>query len=289
MTGLLIAGHGSADPAGAAQFRLFADRVAERLASEGIPVAGGFIELSPPPIRDAVAELVAAGARRIAAVPLTLVAAGHAKGDIPAALERERRRHPGLRFAYGRPLGPHPTVLAVLRERLAVVDADADTTVALIGRGSTDPDANAEVAKIARLLAETTEVAGVEYGFVSLAPPDVASTVDRCHRLGARRIVVLPYFLFTGVLPLRVAAQATAAGATDVAEVIGDCDALADLVVERYREALTGDIRMNCDTCLYRTPLPGHHHRVGTPQQPHHHPNDHLHRLPEPAHSHPAQ
>src|SRR6266545_4332517 len=280
MIGLLIAGHGSADPAGAAQFRLFADRVAKRLAPQEIPVAGGFIELSPPPIRDAMGELVATGADRLAAVPLVLVAAGHAKGDIPAALTREQQRHPGLHVAYGRPLGPHPTILTVLRQRLSTADADPHTTVLLVGRGSTDPDANAEVAKIARLLAETTQVAGVEYAFVSLAPPDVTASLERCRRLDATRIVVLPYFLFTGVLPLRVADQARTwadahpAVPMSCADVIGDCDELADVVIERYREALAGDIRMNCDTCLYRTPLPGHQHRVAAAQIPHHHPHD---------------
>src|SRR6266511_2321705 len=94
-------------------------------------------------------ELVATGADRLAAVPLVLVAAGHAKGDIPAALTREQQRHPGLHVAYGRPLGPHPTILTVLRQRLSTAGADPHTTVLLVGRGSTDPDANAEVAKIA--------------------------------------------------------------------------------------------------------------------------------------------
>jgi sirohydrochlorin cobaltochelatase len=293
VTGLLIAGHGSADEAGAAQFRLFVERVAKRLAPDGVPVSGGFIELSPPPIRDAVADLVGAGAARLAVVPLMLVAAGHAKGDIPAALAREQRRHPGLTLAYGRPVGPHPAILAVLRRRLAEVGADAGTTVLLVGRGSSDPDANAEVAKVARLLAETTPVAGVEYAFVSLAPPGVAAGLERCRRLGARRIVVLPYFLFTGVLPRRVADQARAwAGSADgagggsadgagvavaAAGVIGDCDDLADVVAERYREALAGDIRMNCDTCVYRVALPGHEHRVAAPQVPHHHPDDAAH------------
>jgi sirohydrochlorin cobaltochelatase len=80
---LLIAGHGTADVDGAETFRRFAERVGRRHSA---PVAGGFIELSPPPIGDAVTTLVAGGATRIAAVPLMLVAAGHAKGDIPAAL-----------------------------------------------------------------------------------------------------------------------------------------------------------------------------------------------------------
>jgi sirohydrochlorin cobaltochelatase len=276
MTPLLIAGHGTADADGAAQFRQFVKRVAGRVE---VPVAGGFIELSPPPVAEAVAELLHGDQRRLVTVPLMLVAAGHAKGDIPAALARERARHPGLSTVYGRPLGPHPTVLALLRERLAEAGGGPDTTVLLVGRGSTDPDANAEVAKVARLLAETTDLAGVEYAFVSLAPPDTTAGLERCRRLGARRIVVLPYFLFTGVLPRRVADEARRwagerAVELAVAEVLGDCDPLAELVVERYHEALAGDIRMNCDTCVYRIALPGHHHRVGAAQTPHHHPHD---------------
>jgi sirohydrochlorin cobaltochelatase len=176
----------------------------------------------------------------------------------------------------------------VLRQRLSVAGADPRTTVLLVGRGSTDPDANAEVAKVARLLAETTDVAGVEYGFVSLSPPDVTAGLQRCRHLGATRIVVLPYFLFTGVLPVRVAGQARTWAdehpniPVSRAEVIGDCDELADVVIDRYREALAGDIRMNCDTCLYRTALPGHHHRLAATQVPHHHPHDHSHPHPSP-------
>jgi sirohydrochlorin cobaltochelatase len=155
--------------------------------------------------------------------------------------------------------------------------------VLLVGRGSSDPDANAEVAKVARLLAETTSVAGVEYAFVSLARPGVAAGLDRCRALGARRVVVLPYFLFTGVLPVRVATQAAQWAAANPAvamtnaDVIGDCAELADVVLERHREALAGDIRMNCDTCQYRVALPGHEHKVGAAQLPHHHPDDHPH------------
>lgn len=280
---LLIAGHGTSDADGAEDFRAFTERVGKRLAPRGVSAGGGFIELSPPPLGEAVAELVAAGHRRLAAVPLMLVAAGHAKGDIPAALAREQLRHPGLAVAYGRPLGAHPVILALLRERLAQAGATDTDTVLLVGRGSTDPDANAEVARAARLLAETTAAAGVEYAFVSLAEPGVPAGLDRCAALGARRIVVLPYFLFAGVLPRRVAAQAAAwarahpAVEVRTAAVLGDTDELADLVIERYDEALAGDIRMNCDSCVYRVKLPGFEDRVGAPQTPHHHPADHTH------------
>ncbi|MFF5443020.1 sirohydrochlorin chelatase [Streptomyces achromogenes] len=278
---LLIAGHGTRDDAGAEAFRDFVRELGRR--HPGLPVAGGFIELSPPPLGEAVAELVERGVRRFAAVPLMLVSAGHAKGDIPAALAREKERHPGISYTYGRPLGPHPALLSVLERRLdeALGGADrADVTVLLVGRGSTDPDANAEVYKAARLLWEGRGFAGVETAFVSLAAPDVPSGLERCAALGAKRIVVLPYFLFTGILPDRVRQQtqewAAARPELDVrsADVIGPEPELLDLVMERYEEAVKGDLRMNCDSCVYRIALPGFEDKVGLPQQPHFHPDD---------------
>ena len=80
----------------------------------------------------------------------------------------------------------------------------------LVGRGSTDPDANAEVFRAARLLYEGRGLAGVEAAFVSLAEPGVPAALDRCRALGVRRVVVLPFFMFAGVLPDRITAQSTA-------------------------------------------------------------------------------
>lgn len=300
---LLIAGHGTRDDAGAEAFRDFVRQLGARRPD--LPVAGGFIELSPPPLTEAVGELVERGVRRFAAVPLMLVSAGHAKGDIPAALAREKERHAGISYTYGRPLGPHPALLNVLERRLdEALDAAggrapldrADVTVLLVGRGSTDPDANAEVYKAARLLWEGRGYAGVETAFVSLAAPDVPSGLDRCAALGAKRVVVLPYFLFTGILPDRVKQQTEgwAAAHPEVevrsAEVIGPEPELLDLVLERYEEAVKGDLRMNCDSCVYRIALPGFEDKVGLPQQPHFHPDDdghhHHHGHHHGSHSH---
>jgi sirohydrochlorin cobaltochelatase len=288
---LLLVGHGTVDAAGVAEFVAFTRRLRGLLATADVDVDGGFIELSAPTVHEAWAALAGRGHRMMAAVPLVLVAAGHAKGDIPAALEREVRRDPATDFVFGRPLGPHPVLQEILVERIAAARESArqvvakDTAILLVGRGSTDPDANAEVCKVARLLQEGRPYAFVEPAFVSLALPDVAGGLARCRALGARRVVVAPYFLFDGVLPRRVGEQARAFAAehpdveVEVAGHLGDSDALAGLVVERYREALSGDIRMNCDTCAYRVLLPGFENKLGAPQTPHHHPED-------PAHGH---
>jgi sirohydrochlorin cobaltochelatase len=283
MSPLLIVGHGTVDADGVAQFHAFVERV--RAASDA-QVEGGFLELASPPIQDAVSALVAAGHTSVDVVPLVLVAAGHSKGDVPAALERERLRHPGLAFRYARPLGPHPLLLADLTDRLAeVVPAEAwpDTAVVLVGRGATDPDANGEVAKVARLLLEGRGIGTVETSFVSLAEPGVPAALDRAERLGFKRVVVLPYFLFAGVLPDRIVAQAGAWAAEHpdhevlTASVIGPSDRLVELARERWRELGEGDIRMNCDTCAYRVLLPGFENKLGMAQTPHDHPDDPTH------------
>ncbi len=279
---LLLAAHGTRDQAGVDAFAALAERVGKLAAADGTRVAGGFIELSAPALREAVAELAAASPGPMVAIPLMLSAAGHAKGDIPAALARERARHPGTSFSYGRPLGPHADLVNLLAKRVDAEGVDRPA-VLLVGRGSTDPDANADVVKTARLLWEGRDYPLAETAFVSLARPDVAEGLERCRLLGARRIVVARYFLFPGVLPDRVAEQAAGYAAAhpglDIrcADVLGDCDEIAALVYERYHEALAGDIRMNCDMCVYRIAMPGFEHRVGEPQHPHDHPHDHAH------------
>ncbi len=280
---LLLVGHGTRSAQGVTAFRRFIGRVRARAPERLAAVDGGFIELSRPSVAEAVARMAAGRRLDMVAVPLVLTAAGHGKGDIPAALARERLRHAGLRYRYGRPLGPHPVLQDVLEARIDAALGGAPregTHVVLVGRGSTDPDANAEVAKVARLLWEGRGYAEVELSFISLAEPSVPAALERARRLGARRVVVAPYFLFPGVLPDRVALQSGQFAACHagidvrVAGLIGDCDELADLVLERYDEAVQGDIRMNCDTCAYRVALPGFTSKVGYPQTPHHHPDD---------------
>jgi energy-coupling factor transporter ATP-binding protein EcfA2/sirohydrochlorin ferrochelatase len=279
VTDLLLIGHGSRDPAAAKEFGAVVELVEARL--DGRRVAGGFLELSDPPIDAAVDGLVAAGADDVVAVPYVLFGAGHLKDDGPAVLARARHRHPGVRFRLGRDLGTHPAVLDVAEERAraalarlpdAVGDRDrGDTAVVLVGRGSTDPDACAEMVKFARLLGDGRGLGQVEAAFVGMSRPSVPEALDRCRRLGARRVAVVPLFLFRGVLVDRIGDQAAAFAAQhrDLAVAMGDPlgphPRLADLVVERFGEPQTGDVRMNCDVCSYRVRLPGFEERVGTP------------------------
>ncbi len=253
-------------------------------------VGVGVLELAEPPVDAALDALVAGGATDVVVVPVVLFGAGHLKDDGPAVLGRARRRHPTVRFRLARDLGIHPAVLAVAEDRARAAaapdgqerwmgarpegagdDGPAAAAVVLVGRGSTDPDACADLVKLARLLEDGRGLGPVEAAFVAMSHPDVEEALERSRLLGATSITVVPLFLFAGVLVDRVGERARrwAADHPDievvVADHLGPDERLAALVVERHREAISGDVRMNCDLCVYRVRLPGFEDKVGTP------------------------
>ena len=281
---LLVVGHGSRDPRGAKEFHELLALIRGR--NPHLSIEGGFIELSRPPISECVDRLAEGGARSVAAVPLMLLAAGHVKDDIPATLVREKMSHPGISFNYGRALGIRPELLELMEDKVSAVvpeNEKEETAVLVVGRGSSDPDANSDLSKIARLFYEGRRYPVVEGAYVSMTPPDVAAGLERCRRLGAKRVAVFSYFLFTGVLEERIREQSEvfAAENPDVevryAGYFGPSERVAELLMKRYAEAVGGDIRMNCDVCVHRVALPGFEEKVGAPATPHYHPDEHDH------------
>jgi cobalt transport protein ATP-binding subunit len=269
---MLVVGHGSRDADGVDEYWALAGTI--RAAAGDLLTGFGFIELASPTVDEAIDDLVARGATEIVSVPLVLLAAGHLKNDGPAALARARIRHPEVQFRLARDLGIEPGVLEITADRIRDAAGDADPEklgVALIGRGCSDPDACADLWKVSRLLADGRGLGTVEPGFVSVATPSVSETLERLRLLGTGTAVVAPFFLFSGILRNRIYSEA-AAWAQDHPEVevrgaghLGPDPRLVRLVLERYREARAGDVRMNCDLCAYRVQLPGYESKVGTP------------------------
>lgn len=273
MTVLLGVAHGSKDEASQAVVRdLLAMAAAQR---PGLRLEPAYIDNASPSIRVALRRLVADGERDITVVPLLLGAASHHKTDVAGSVQAARLAHPEVQLRYGRPLGPHPVVVDVLARRLAEAGA-LDLPVLLVAGGSLDPDANAGVAATARLLWEGRGFPSVDIAFVSTTGPSVRQALERLRAQGLTRVALSRYFLGPGYLPRQVELQAAAVEGVEVVltAALGASDGLATLVLGRFDEARGGDIRMNCDACLYRIALPGHESSVGAPQQPHTHPDD---------------
>lgn len=265
--GLLLVAHGSRSGAGEDDMRALASLVAASPGLGGVDVALGYLEMSEPPAGVALDRLVERGATHVVVLPLMLLAAGHSKSDVPAVVLEGRARHPDASLAYGRPFGVDHALLEVARRRVEEIGG-AGQPLALLARGTSDPDANGEAYKVGRLLAECTGAPMVNVGYSGVTWPTVPDSLEQLDRLGATTIVAFSWFLATGVLVERIGRQlsehAARHGATVLdAGYLGPSQGLADLVVERYREARFDVIPMNCDTCSYRKPFPGHEERVG--------------------------
>lgn len=267
---ILLIGHGSRNPAGNDEFLVFADKLRARLPKETIVPC--FIELADVLIPEGVERAVKLGASRIIAVPVILLAAGHVKVEVPELLEAAREKYPDVEFVYTRNIGVCDATVRMLVERVAEATGGAapaeDDGVLVLGRGSSDPDANGDVAKIARLFWEATGYDRVQYAFVGVTRPDLPTGVERLIRLGARHVIVAPYFLFTGVLIERIhklvegfreqypEVRFTVSGYFEYHE------RLQEVIAERIRQGREGEMMMACDTCEYRIAAAeeGHHH-----------------------------
>ena len=271
---LLGVAHGSKDPASREVVRELLARTAA--VRPGLRTVDAYVDNASPSIRAALHDLAEQGVGDVVVLPLLLTPASHSKTDVAASVQAGRLDHPRMRLRYGRPLGPHPVLVEVLARRLAEAGAADDDPVVLVAGGALDPDANAAVASTARLLFEGRSWPSVDIAFASTARPTVPEALTRLRAQGHERASVARYFLGPGFLPDLVARQA---GSVDglhvvVSQSLGASDGLAALLAGRYDEVLGGDIRMNCDGCLYRTPLPGREAAVGAPQVVHTHPDD---------------
>ena len=271
---LLIVGHGTRDAGGVAEFTAFVDRLARPVPRPArADVAGGFIELSRPPLADAVTP---AGRRR-----------APAPRRRPAGARRRRARqgrHPGSDGAASRPaipasptptagpLWPHPALLDLVDRsrrrrprRRPPRRHDGRARRPRLHRPGRERRGRA---RLARLLWEGR---GLRRRARPRSSPSrgrrVPEAMERRRLLGARRIVVAPYFLFSGVLPDRVGGRHASTrpsiptSTSGSPGVLGDCDELADA---RHRAVPRGDRRRHPDE-LRHLPVPG---RVARPRAP---------------------
>jgi len=279
--GIVIAGHGSRDPDAVREFDALVALVRARAPQQ--VVTHGYLEFSSPTISEAVSANLAAGSKQIAVVPAVLLAARHAKNDMPAEVLAMAREHPTVDFHFGAPLNLHPQLLQLAQERIIAAEATsphtirrADTCLVLVGRGTTDPDANGEVAKLARMLEEGMGFGSAVVCYAGTARPLVADGLRAAAQLGFARLLVLPFFLFDGVLVKRIYAaaddlQQREAGLEILkAGYFGAHEHVADVIIERAREAVAGHADMNCSLCKYRVQIVGFEEQVGEPQRAHH-------------------
>jgi sirohydrochlorin cobaltochelatase len=281
-TAVLLCGHGSRDIEAISEFEAMAEKLAARLPQ--YRVGSAYLEFARPMIRDGLAALREAGARRVLAVPGMLFAAGHVKNDLPWEINSYAAEHPEMSIEFGRDLAIDAKLIRAASERIETCERSAkrairreDTALLVVGRGTNDPDANSNVSKVARMLWEGMGFGWAEAAYSGVTAPLVDAALARAAHLGFRRIVVFPYFLFTGVLVKRIyhwtdeAALANPGIEFLKADYLNGHPLVLDTFVDRVEEALSGTGNMNCQMCKYREQVIGFEGDRGAPQVGHHH------------------
>ncbi|WP_435066673.1 CbiX/SirB N-terminal domain-containing protein [Haloplanus sp. C73] len=269
---VLLVGHGSRREKSNQQVRDLAAKLEPEL---GVPVDVAYLELAEPTISEAI-DTLAPAYGTVTVVPLSLFGASHVKNDVPLAVQTARAEHADLTINYGSHLGVHPSIVDLLDERVRDVEADLgvdraddDVTVVICARGSSDPDSNADVHKLARLLYEGREFDRVEASFIGVTTPLLDETLHTVTKKRPDAVVVVPYMLGDGTLTQRILDRtaefddeypyvAAAAG-----DPLGTDDRVVDVLADRFQEARSDSVEMSCDTCKYKVELTGYEEDQG--------------------------
>lgn len=116
--------HGSRDPAWRAPIEAVAERM--RTLAPGAQVTCAYLEYTTPTLAEAVAALVAGGARQVAVWPMFLGTGRHAREDLPLLMDELRAGHPAVDFALYPAIAEHPEVLQAMA--LAALGTAPDET-----------------------------------------------------------------------------------------------------------------------------------------------------------------
>ncbi|MEM1040142.1 MAG: sirohydrochlorin chelatase [Pseudomonadota bacterium] len=280
--GVMICGHGSRNQNAMKEFSKLSEGLKGRFGDA--PVEYGYLEFANPVISHSLDKLVEQGCTDILAVPGMLFAAGHAKNDIPSVLNTYQAQHPGVTIRYGRELGVDLKMIRAAAGRIQeVIDASNsdvplhETLLMVVGRGSSDPDANSNVSKIMRMLWEGFGFGWGEVCYSGVTFPLVEPGLEHAAKLGYKRVIVFPYFLFTGVLVKRIfsftdqVAQRHPGIEFLKAGYLNDHGLVLSTFVDRVNEIDAGQNVMNCQMCKYRAQVLGFEDQVGLAQESHHH------------------
>ncbi|AXT63044.1 sirohydrochlorin chelatase [Aquimarina sp. AD10] len=278
--GILLCGHGSRREAAITSFKKLVTILQNRYEKE-YEVDYGFLEFNHPTYEAAVERMYLNGIRKVYALPVILFAGSHAKNDIPYELNTIQSYHEDLTITMSKHIGVNSFLLDLAVKRIEETEATLtpmdrkETCLVVVGRGTTDPDANSDVCKLTSMLWE-----GMGYGFATTAYsgtayPKVDESLQMIEKLGFKRTIVIPFFFFTGVLLERIYGHVTTMNTNSDQEFIytapfGTDELLMKAFDERLEEAKTGTAYMNCQLCKYRKQVVGFEQDYGAEQVGHH-------------------
>ena len=277
--GILLCGHGSRTKTGTDSFKELVDLLKKRYTDYEVDY--GFLEFNHPVYEASIERMYQNGVREIYALPVILFAGSHAKNDIPYEMNSIQNNYPDLTIKMGRHLGVNSNLIELAKKRILEEEAKHDTVdrkdtcLMVVGRGTTDPDANSDVHKLACMVGE-----GMGFGFTTVAYsgtayPNVPESLNLIDRMQFKRTIAIPFFFFTGVLLERIYSKIEEFDSKSNQEYIytkafGSDEWILKAFDDRLEDIISGAGNMNCQLCKYRKQIVGYEEEKGKEQIGHH-------------------
>ncbi|MFJ7370525.1 sirohydrochlorin chelatase [Lysinibacillus sp. NPDC098008] len=238
MQAILYIAHGSRVKAGVEQAVTFLQGVQQEVY---VPIQEiCFLELATPTIAEGIANCIYKGATTIAVMPILLLAAQHAKHDIPHEIAKAQKQYPYVKFTYGAPLGVHELLIDTLQARiLEQQQPNPHARVLLIGRGSSDPAVKRDLANIATRLRTKYHYKAVDTCFLYGMGPTFEEWLQQ-EQYKQQQVFIVPYLLFTGILRQSITKRLQGVEGKNIilCESLGYDDNVKKVLVERIDELL---------------------------------------------------
>jgi sirohydrochlorin cobaltochelatase len=240
---VLVVGHGTRKPSGQQQLKELVEHM--RRIEPSWRIEASFLELAEPTIEQAIEFLSSQQVRRILVVPILLFTAAHAKSDIPDAVAQYAAKHGVEVIGQTTSLGTTQEVIALSNRRYHEITSQAQqrgcpqghcgyghpqacaevcpmigkshrrVALAMVGRGTSDPEALAHMRRVTELASQERSLAWVSTGFFAGGIPSVdellaqaaaipsselASSALTTQTPACDTVVIQPHLLFEGEL-----------------------------------------------------------------------------------------
>ncbi|MGE7023669.1 sirohydrochlorin chelatase [Solibacillus cecembensis] len=210
MQAILYIGHGTRIKKGVEEALHFIEETKKQVDISIQETA--FLELAEPNILQGIKKCVERGATRILIAPILLLAAQHAKEDIPAEIEKASKLYPNIKFTLGRPFGIHEKLIDTVYKRITEQQCAIlpDAEVLLVGRGSSDRAVIRDMREISNRLQKKYKFHSVRTCFLYGTGPSFENTMNSLKEQDVKQLFIVPYLLFSGLLSIGIQKKAKA-------------------------------------------------------------------------------
>jgi sirohydrochlorin cobaltochelatase len=206
---ICLIGHGSRDSLATQEFLTLCKKLRKKILYKTIEC--GFLEFAKPTAVEALYACRRDGVKNIIILPGILFPGKHTQRDVPNTVDKVFQNCPNINLIFTKPLATHPILMEACRKLIEEEEKispkfipRSESLLMTIGHGSQNKDFNCQVEKNLYNLGEKLGFGKTLTFFAGLPQHSIGDIEKNFTPQGFRRVILFPFFLFTGVWVKRI-------------------------------------------------------------------------------------